>query len=211
MRAVIFLSASYNIGGFLFEPNDIIICADGGLRHALAEGFKPHILIGDMDSVNETDIAVLKNDTEILRFKKEKDETDGLLALEKALEMEPEEIIFLGALGGRLDHCLGNINLLVKISGARKNGHNVNACIKGENECVYLADIYSPLFPKCEEGQTLSIIPITEIRVSTQNLMYPLYNEVLSLGDVRGLSNVCLSDDACVTIHSGIAVVILNN
>ena len=37
----------------LLQPDDYIICADGGTRHALALGLTPHLVIGDMDSINK--------------------------------------------------------------------------------------------------------------------------------------------------------------
>ncbi len=36
---------------------DLLVAADGGLRHALVLGFPPHLLIGDLDSVSKSDVA----------------------------------------------------------------------------------------------------------------------------------------------------------
>ena len=33
----------------LLRPDDFILCADGGARHALALGLTPNLIIGDMD------------------------------------------------------------------------------------------------------------------------------------------------------------------
>ena len=35
----------------LLQHADYIICADGGTRHALSLGLTPHLVIGDMDSI----------------------------------------------------------------------------------------------------------------------------------------------------------------
>ena len=42
----------------------------------------------------------------------EKDYTDGQMALKEALDMNPGDIVILGALGGRTDHEQENLRLL---------------------------------------------------------------------------------------------------
>ncbi|NMA95662.1 MAG: thiamine diphosphokinase, partial [Clostridiales bacterium] len=84
---------------------DYIICADGGVRHCSEMGLVPNFIIGDMDSAPAELIAGYKKagiDIEIVPT--EKDDTDTQLAVDKAIEMWPEEIILVGALGDRWDH-----------------------------------------------------------------------------------------------------------
>ena len=51
---------------FTLEGDDVLIAADGGLRHCLDLGLQPAILIGDLDSIDEGDLAALEtNDTQI--------------------------------------------------------------------------------------------------------------------------------------------------
>ena len=43
----------------LLQPNDYIICADGGTRHALALAVQPDLIIGDMDSADDRHLQEL--------------------------------------------------------------------------------------------------------------------------------------------------------
>ncbi len=97
----------------LLRPDDYIICADGGRRHALALGLRPDLIIGDMDSVEKEQLQKLQaDDVAIEFFPRDKNETDLELAINHAVELKPEQIIIVAALGGRLDQTLANIALL---------------------------------------------------------------------------------------------------
>ena len=50
--------------------------------------------------------------TKLLSFPPEKDETDAELAVQFAVDQKPDTIWILGATGGRMDHMLGNLELL---------------------------------------------------------------------------------------------------
>ncbi|MGD9200640.1 MAG: thiamine diphosphokinase, partial [Chitinispirillia bacterium] len=60
--------------------SDLIIAADGGARHLSVLGIKPHIIIGDMDSI---DRSLWENDVSIERIvvQEEKNKTDTELAV----------------------------------------------------------------------------------------------------------------------------------
>ncbi|MCL4529826.1 MAG: thiamine diphosphokinase [Chloroflexi bacterium] len=87
----------------LIRVDDLILCADGGTRHALALGLTPHLVIGDMDSATSDEIQQLKKaDVPIELLPRDKDETDLELAIRHALEKKPQAILIIAALGGRL-------------------------------------------------------------------------------------------------------------
>ena len=86
----------------LLRPDDTIICADGGTRHALALHVQPSLIIGDMDSAEKSQLQKLQKDgVTVELFPRDKNETDLELALDRALEMKPEQILIVAALGGR--------------------------------------------------------------------------------------------------------------
>ena len=97
---------------FTLESDDVLIAADGGLRHCLDLGLQPAILIGDLDSIDEGDLAALKpSDTQILQYPTQKDFTDLELALQQALKLGADEIVIVAALGARWDQTIANLLL----------------------------------------------------------------------------------------------------
>lgn len=93
---------------------DYIIAADKGLVFCREMGIRPDLIVGDFDSADKGALEYYRKrfPERILRFRPEKDETDTEIALTKALENTEGSITILGATGTRLDHVLGNIQLL---------------------------------------------------------------------------------------------------
>ena len=92
---------------------DLIIAADGGTRHALSAGVLPHVVIGDLDSLDEADRAQLdRSNVRLIIYPAHKDDTDLELALRYALDQHATEIVVCSALGGRWDQSLANLMLL---------------------------------------------------------------------------------------------------
>jgi thiamine pyrophosphokinase len=92
---------------------DLLVAADGGAHHALALDLVPHVVIGDLDSLDEGKQTRLRSaGTRFFVHPAAKDETDLELALLYAAEQDARTIIVLAALGGRLDQTLANILLL---------------------------------------------------------------------------------------------------
>ena len=88
-------------------PEDILICADGGRDKLEGQGLTPDWYVGDNDSGGSPEglPSVL--------LPAEKDVSDLEMALDKALELGCGRIVFIGCTGGRMDHALANLSLLV--------------------------------------------------------------------------------------------------
>ena len=195
-------------GKRILEDADYLICADGGAAHALESGRTPEMLVGDMDSVTA---AVLKQCADsgciIRSFPCEKDQTDLELALyeaEKQAALSGEKDIWLyGATGGRIDHLLGNIALLLAF--ARK-GYRVwmeDAC-----HVIWVARDGEKI--RGEATQRLSLFALSEqARITTEGLYYPLKQDVLRQDSPLGLSNVFLGEEAGLRIHEGWVLAVL--
>jgi thiamine pyrophosphokinase len=184
----------------LIRGDDEVIAADGGTRHALALGFPPNVIIGDMDSFN---IERLTLNAEIIQFPADKNETDLELAIQHALTLNPEQVVILAALGGRLDQTLGNIAL---ISNVKRLTFNV-VLDDGVEEVFFCHD-------KCEingaVGDIVSLLPwqgeVTGI--VTENLKWVLQNETLYPNKTRGISNEMTNKTATVQIKSGLLLLV---
>ena len=103
-RIIIFANGDLpdiNKANALLHPDDFIICADGGTRHAFALNLKPDLVIGDMDSIQKEHWQKLEETgISIELFPPDKNETDLELALNRAFELEPKEIIIIAASAG---------------------------------------------------------------------------------------------------------------
>ena len=183
------------------RPNDQLICADGGARAALQLDLRPTIVIGDFDSLSTSEIGQLEDaGTRLIRHPREKDETDLELALLCAAGQAPNEIVILGAHGGRTDHMLANIMLL-----ALPQLNNIDVCIAWRNERMFLLHPNRPHTVMGEAGDTLSLLPLggDVPGIETFGLQYALHNEPLRFGPARGVSNVMLGASASVQFASG--------
>lgn len=176
-----------------------LIGVDGGSRHLDLLGVRPHLAVGDMDSIPERLLQDYRQaGVELHLHPPKKDATDLELALELALAGGASRISILGATGGRLDHTLGNLFLL-----ARCLPMGIPACIMDEFQCVHLTD--KTLTLNGAVGDTLSLLPATPEAsgVSITGLEYPLNDATLAFGTSLGMSNVFVKAQASVTLRSG--------
>jgi thiamine pyrophosphokinase len=187
----------------LLRDDDFIIAADGGTRHALALGRVPNVIIGDLDSATFDLQPLTDKGTQVIKFSTDKNETDLELAIQHALTLNPQQVIILAALGGRLDQTLGNIALIFYPS-----------C---ESFVLRLDDGIEEVFfcrDKCEitgkAGDLVSLIPWQGevVGVVTTDLKWPLRDETLYPYKTRGISNEMLGDTAAVQIRSGSLLVV---
>lgn len=181
-------------------PDAIVIAADGGAHIAAALGLKVDYIIGDMDSLEPDELAQFEAaGVQIRRYAEEKNETDLELALMFAAEQGIEQMRILGATGGRIDQMLGNIYLLALPVLV---GRDVRL-VAGAQE-TWLLEPGENLIEGAA-GDTLSLLPLSGAvhGIRTQNLYYPLNDEMLPFGPARGISNVMTGAQARVWVREG--------
>jgi thiamine pyrophosphokinase len=176
-----------------------IIAADGGVRHVLSVGRVPDVVIGDMDSISDEDREKIESaGAKFLTYPIEKDETDLELALLYAAQNFHEDIVVLGALGGRLDQMIANILLLAHPGLNRRVIHLVEE--KQEATLVVHSKNINGI-----QGDVVSLLPIggDVIVEKTIGLKWKLDNEHLYLGLTRGISNVMIAEQASIFLKRG--------
>jgi len=188
----------------LLSQDDFIICADGGTGHALALNVTPNLVIGDMDSVEMSQLQKLKEaGVSIELFPRDKNETDLELAISSAVELGPEQIIIVAALGGRIDQTLANICLLTDL---RLSTFDIRLD-DGVEEIFFCRD---QVQVHGKRGDLVSLLPWgTSVGgVQTRGLKWPLKDETLYPDKTRGISNEMLSEIASVRISTGELLVV---
>ncbi len=191
------------------DTADAIVAADGAAAWLAAHGRPPDLLVGDMDSVEPALLERLAaGGCRLVRHPAHKDETDTELALHEAVALGARRITLLGALGGRIDHAMANIMLLLMpvLEGIE------TAIFDGQSR-LFLIHAGSPCDGATiagEAGDVLSLIPLggDAEGVLTEGLEYPLRDETLAFGPARGVSNVFLGDKARVSLRRGILLAV---
>lgn len=203
MKALVLLNGEPPSSELLIEKaanSEFIVCADGAAEWAYPI-VKIDALVGDMDSM-DSNHPIFGSCKEIVRLPCEKDETDAQVAVLLCAQRGADEICILGALGKRLDHALGNVQLLVLL-----HKMNINAVIEDDVNAVFCVNGTKHFFGK--RGDLLSIIPLGEnVRATTKNLKYPLNSYNLQLEKPLGISNVFLSENAQVETE-GYSIIVL--
>ncbi len=204
MRAVLIANGTMHAHARLvkiWQRADLRIAADGGARSArLYLERAPHVIIGDMDSLDDETRAWLQaHSVEFIQHPSAKDETDLELALQLAQTRGADEISILGAHGGRADQFLANVFLLTQKQGMRLVDAASEMWVSASS-----AEIHGT------RGDTVSLIPL-DARVEgirTQGLEYPLRDETLERGSTRGISNVMLGERATVHCTRGALLIV---
>ncbi|WP_130836701.1 thiamine diphosphokinase [Lachnoclostridium sp. Marseille-P6806] len=100
------------------EEADTVIAVDAGLRYLEMLGIRPDYLIGDFDSMQETQFRTVMEFMEysperVIRLPVEKDDTDTIYALKFGMELGYRRFFLYGAMGARLDHTVANLQTLL--------------------------------------------------------------------------------------------------
>lgn len=200
MRALIVLGGDRPSGALLSslkKDSDLTIAADSGLAAFDEAGLMPDWLVGDMDSVDPGVLARFEGRLPEHRLSCFKDDTDGVDALDLAIQKGADKITLLGALGGRLDHAMANLMLLVR---AHRKG--VSAQILDER--VHIERVSGETVLSGAKGDTVSLLPLGEARgVTLEGFFYPLHEHKLDSGYPLGVSNVVVQDEARVRVREG--------
>jgi thiamine pyrophosphokinase len=180
----------------------VVVAADRGAATALAFGFRPDLVVGDFDSLDPSTLEALRRaGIQLETHPRDKDQIDGQLAIERALERQPEALVLLGFVGGpRFDQTLATLSLLTRINLP-------TVVLDARNELLLLHAPATHTWP-AEADEIVSLVPFTaDAVVTTDGLRWPLRGETLRVGDTRGISNEPVSNAPRVEIASGSLIV----
>lgn len=185
---------------------DKVIAVDGGLAALHKLHLKPDAIVGDFDTVNPEILGEYKREEPSARWdihKPEKDETDTELALNTAISMGCKELVILGALGGRMDHAIGNIHLLY---ACLKQG--VKASIADEKNWITVIDEGRDFKAGEVHGRYISFLPLTgEVKgITLTGFKYPLFKKNISIGTSLCISNELSERKGTVEFDSGVLI-----
>jgi thiamine pyrophosphokinase len=187
------------------QPDDFYIFCDGGLTHAEGLCVEPDVIVGDFDSCTSEDLARWKDSCETVRLPREKDDTDTLFAVKLALERGFDDFLLLGAMGGRFDHAMGNVSILLYLHGLGKRALLVD-------DYSQMQIVGSEPFYIDDKSSYFSVLTVAGnvSGVTIKNAKYPLDNASLSADFQLGISNEVLPGKiAEVSVEQGRVLVVV--
>ncbi len=190
------------VRAFLKEnPDVMIVCADGGLKHARKLGLHPDLMVTDGDSVSETE------GDEIIRLQTEKAETDTEMCVRELIKRGVRNITLCCATGGRLDHTLANLFLLEE---AYSLGGSLTIIDSRNKVVLHKGGLEE--FRNDESYRYFSVVAIDrELKgVTIKNAKYPLENVTVRRDRMLTVSNEAAAPVFYVTIKEGRALVIFS-
>ena len=195
---VIFCAAGFDRLAEEIQDGDLVIAADGGLKHTEKLGLTPDVILGDFDSLGfEPEGANV--------FPVEKDDTDAMLAVRRGLDLGYRDFVLYGSLDGpRLDHTVANFQTLQFLTDRGATGY-----LAGLTTMVTVVKEGSIRFPAGTRG-TVSVFCLGADAegVTLKGLYYPLENGKLTAGFPLGVSNHFTDETAEISVKNGSLLVL---
>lgn len=179
-----------------------VIAADDGIRHAPALDLAPELWVGDFDSA-PAEPAIARAGVKRETFPRDKDKTDGELAIEAAISLGASRITLVGALGGpRSDHAFSHFILALRYF---RQGLDV-ALVDGAESAFPLSA--EPQRFDLAPGAQFSILKFSAVRgLTIAGAKWPLENVDLPFTSILTQSNEA-AGPVTVTVAAGDAVVL---
>ena len=192
-KCVIFCAAGFEGLAEAVEADDLIIAADGGLRHTQKLNIAPEVILGDFDS-----LGYVPEGAEV--FPQEKDDTDAMLAVRLGLQRGYREFILYGSLDGpRLDHTVANFQTLQFLADRGASGYLVGnshiVTVLKEGELHFPAEARGIISVFCMGSDASG--------VTIRGLQYELEDGTLSAGFPLGVSNHFVGRPAQIEVKHG--------
>ena len=174
---------------------DKVVAVDAGFAYLEKLGVRPDLAIGDFDSLGYVPKA-----KRVSQHPTHKDQSDLELALERAASRDLDHLFIYGALGGRLDHTLANLQLFASYA---ERGLDITA-IDMNNALRVLVGPDAFELPRLEHG-IVSVFAATDraYGVSERGLEYSLGDAELTNRTSLGLSNELIGEEAVVSVAEG--------
>ncbi|HLF14858.1 MAG TPA: thiamine diphosphokinase [Bacteroidota bacterium] len=172
----------------------LIVCADGGARHALSLGIRPHMILGDLDSLPPAARKSFRR-APIVRDPGQ-ESTDLEKAIRYCIAAGCGSAVVVGALGDRIDHSTGALGCL------RKYGRRFPLRVLDRSGEVRLLARSEKIATR--PGEAFSLIPLGRCRgIILKGAEYPLSGESLEPGVREGISNRATGSEVAVRHASG--------
>lgn len=190
----------------LLSACDAVVCADGAAQVLLKTNHPPTVIVGDMDSLKPDAYKWADAlDIPMERHKPDKDQTDGELALDKALGLGAKSLLILGGHGGRSAMFLANLKLLRTC-----HDQGVDASMVGHGESIRYVGAGQEHVWTGRAGATLNLLSVDgDAKVTLDGAQFPLKDQLLPRKSAVGVSNRITGDAAKLQVHAGTVLAVV--
>lgn len=178
------------------RPDDYLIAADGGYAEAISQGLRPDLVVGDFDS-----LGAAPAHENVVQHPVMKDDTDMMLAVKLGFERGYDRFFIYGALGGRLDHTLANVQTIMYIANRGGQGWIIgDACLTAihNGELRFRAEAQGVISVFCLSGAANG--------VTIEGLLYELSGHTMHSDIALGVSNEFTGRPSRVAVEDGTLV-----
>lgn len=172
----------YNRIRTYLQEDDFFICCDSGLKHQKGLRITPNLIVGDFDSYENPHL-----DIETIVLPCEKDDTDTAFAVKEALKRGFQDFLLVGMIGGRLNHTLGNVSLMLMLDTQGKNVKGLDDC----SEMEIVADKPAHIEDRYPYFSLLNISGLAQ-GITIRNAKFPLTDAEITCEYQYGISNEVL-------------------
>jgi len=197
-RCVIFCAGEFDRLLSPVTQTDLVIAADGGLRHLQQLNLTPHVVLGDFDSLGYTPPAAVV-------YPVKKDDTDAMLAVRHGLEQDCDRFVLYGSMDGpRLDHTLAAFQTLQFLADRGATGYLV-----GNRYLATVVKNSAISFPETARGIVSVFCMGADAKgVTLKGLQYSMTDGCLQAGFPLGVSNHFTGKPATISVTDGSLLVL---
>jgi thiamine pyrophosphokinase len=189
------LACNQNLLDQLLEWSPFVVVLDSAIERVIQLDLKIDALLGDFDrDFDPLEYQTSQFPIEIVHAP-DQNKTDLEKAFDYLIEKKIPAVNVVWATGKRADHTITNLTNIVRYRDLIK---------------IVLLDDHSKIFllPRnfkkwYTEGTPISLIPIGVVEgINSENLVYPLENDILTIGYRTGSSNAVAKDGIVTITHT---------
>lgn len=201
-RGICYIVGAGECHGLDFMPQaaDYVIAADGGLCYLEQNNIAANLVIGDFDTLKYT-----PTHPNVIQLPAQKDETDLFAAVQQGIHLGYTEFRIYGGTGGRIDHTLANIQLLLYLAGRQLKGflYEKNTVLTVIKDSTYTFD--------SSYSGYVSVFSLTDksTGVDLEQLKYELKDAELTNSFPLGVSNEFIGEAGKISVKNGALLIVL--
>jgi len=185
----------------LMRQSSFVLAVDGGANLLAKYDLQPNAIIGDFDSAIQSDFSEWPDTQWILAEDQNKNDLEK--AVKWAIKNHFTTVHLVSFLGKQVDQTFATFSI------CRKFCTKLNMQIHTDLEQIFVLSQSRKI--KSRINQNISILPLSMVStISTKNLKYPLNHTTLTAGS-QGISNISMSENVFIQVHSGSILIFLKH